>query len=367
VPTVSDSLSLLVLVLGGLSFLIMLSNFLLTVFTSGSFAYLIMGLYEQTGPQFKAELLDDNQVSGSIKFRLTKGRIAVALVVGVVLAGLTGAWLIQGIQTSDEVLIIAHRGAAGKAPENTLASFRQAIADKTDWIELDVQETADGEVVVMLDSDFMKLAGNKTKIWDATLPQLAEIDIGSWFDTSFSAERVPTLKEVLQVSKGKAKVVIELKYYGHDKKLEQRVAEIVEATDMVNETAIMSLKYDAVKKMRSVRPDWKIGLLSTTAIGDLTSLETDFLAVSMGMASGGFVRRVHESGKKIFVWTVNDPISMSRMISLGVDGLITDEPEMAQQVLADRKKLSSMQRLLIHTALLFGDSFTPKQYRDDSP
>jgi glycerophosphoryl diester phosphodiesterase len=145
------------------------------------------------------------------------------------------------------------------------------------------------------------------------------------------------------------------------------VAEIVEATDMVNETAIMSLKYDAVKKMRSVRPDWKIGLLSTTAIGDLTSLETDFLAVSMGMASGGFVRRVHESGKKIFVWTVNDPISMSRMISLGVDGLITDEPEMAQQVLADRKKLSSMQRLLIHTALLFGDSFTPKQYRDDSP
>ena len=367
VPTVSDSLSLLVLVLGGLSFLLMLSNFLLTVFTSGSFAYLIMGLYEQTGPQFKAELLDDSQASASIKFRLTKGRIAVALVVGVVLAGLTGAWLIQGIQTNDEVLIIAHRGAAGKAPENTLASIHQAIADKTDWVEIDVQETADGEVVVMHDSDFMKLAGNKTKIWDATLPQLAEIDIGSWFDPSFSAERVPTLKEVLEVSKGKAKVVIELKYYGHDKKLEQRVAEIVEATDMVNEIAIMSLKYDAVKKMRSVRPDWKIGLLSTTAIGDLTSLETDFLAVSMGMASGGFVRRVHESGKKIFVWTVNDPISMSRMISLGVDGLITDEPEMARQVLADRKKLSSMQRLLIHTALLFGDSFTPKQYRDDSP
>ncbi|MEA1891030.1 MAG: glycerophosphodiester phosphodiesterase [Pseudomonadota bacterium] len=367
VPSVSDSLSLLVLVLGGLSFLLMLSNFLLTVFTSGSFAYLIMGLYKKLGPEFKTELLDENFTSRSISFRLTKGRIAVALIVGVFIAGATGAWLIKGIQTNDEVLIIAHRGAAGKAPENTLASFRQAIADKTDWIELDVQETADGEVVVMHDSDFMKLAGNKTKIWDATLPQLAEIDIGSWFDSSFSAERVPTLKEVLETAKGKAKVVIELKYYGHDEKLEQRVAEIVEETGMVNETAIMTLKYDAVKKMRSVRPDWKIGLLSTTAIGDLTSLETDFLAVSMGMASGGFVRRVHESGKKIYVWTVNDPISMSRMISLGVDGLITDEPEMARQVLADRKELSSVERLLIHTALLFGESFTPKQYRDDSP
>ncbi|MFW2438642.1 MAG: glycerophosphodiester phosphodiesterase family protein [Arenicellales bacterium] len=367
VPTVNDSLSLLVLVLGGLSFIFMLGNFLLTVFTSGSFAYLIMGLYKQTGPQFEAELLDDLQSSRSISFRLTKGRIAVALIVGVAIAGMTGAWLIQGIQTSDEVLIIAHRGAAGKAPENTLAAFRQAIADKTDWIELDVQEIVVGEVVVMHDSDFMKLARNKTRIWDATLPQLAEIDIGSWFDPAFSAERVPTLKEVLELSKGKAKVVIELKYYGHDQQLEQRVAEIVEATGMVDETAIMSLKYDAVKKMRSLRPEWKTGLLSTTAIGDIISLETDFLAVSIGMASGGFVRRVHESGKKIFVWTVNDPISMSRMMSLGVDGIITDEPEMARQVLADRNRLSSVERLLIHTALLFGESITPKQYRDESP
>jgi glycerophosphoryl diester phosphodiesterase len=87
----------------------------------------------------------------------------------------------------------------------------------------------------------------------------------------------------------------------------------------------------------------------------------------MGMASGGFVRRAHEVGKQVFVWTVNDPISMSRMMSLGVDGIITDEPEMARQVLAEREQLSSVERLLIHTALLFGQSFTPKQYRDNSP
>ncbi len=367
VPTVSDSLSLLVLVLGGLSFLLMLSNFLLTVFTSGSFAYLIMALYKKTGPELNKELLENDQGTRSLSFRLTKSRIAIALIAGVAIAGATGAWLVSGIQTNDNVLIIAHRGAAGKAPENTHAAFLQAIDDRTDWIELDVQESADGEVVVMHDSDFMKLAGDRTKIWDATQSQLAEIDIGSWFDPSFSSERVPTLKEVLELSKGKAKVVIELKYYGHDKNLEQRVVEVVEATGMVNETAIMSLKYDAVKKMRSIRPDWKIGLLSTTAIGDLTSLDTDFLAVSRGMATAGFIRRVHEANKKIYVWTINDQVSMSQMISLGVDGLITDEPEMARQVLADRKELNSMQRLLIQTASLFGEMFTPKQYRDDSP
>jgi glycerophosphoryl diester phosphodiesterase len=108
-------------------------------------------------------------------------------------------------------------------------------------------------------------------------------------------------------------------------------------------------------------------LLSATAIGDLTRLDADFLAIAMAMASGGFVRRAHEAGKQVFVWTVNDPVSMSRMMSMGVDGVITDEPEMARKVLADRAALGSAERLLLHTALLFGYSFTPHQYRDQSP
>ena len=368
VPLVSESISLLVVLLGGLSALWMTGNFLLTTFTSGSFAYLVMGIYEQHGPDLNKKRLEGSDKVAELKaFRLTPAKITFALLAGVAVASLTGAWLIKGIQTNDEITIVAHRGAAGKAPENTLASINQAIKDNTDWVEIDVQETVDGKIVVIHDSDFMKLAGNKVKVWDATLAQLGDIDIGSWFDPSFSQERVPTLKEVLEVSKGKANVVIELKYYGHDEKLEQRVVDIVEEAGMVNETAIMSLKYDAVKKIRALRPEWKVGLLSATAIGDLTSLDADFLAVAMGMASGGFIRRAHESGKQVFVWTVNDPISMSRMMSLGVDGIITDEPEMARQVLADREKLSSVERLLIHTALLFGESFTPKQYRDDSP
>ncbi|HBE92676.1 MAG TPA: glycerophosphodiester phosphodiesterase [Gammaproteobacteria bacterium] len=368
IPGVSDSLGLLVVVLGGISALWMLSSFLITTFTSGCFAYLVMGIYEQYGPALNAKFTERSQQDEKLKtLRLTPKRIAVVLVAGVAAAGLTGAWLIKGIQVNDDVTIVAHRGAAGKAPENTLAAFHQAIDDKTDWIELDVQETVDGEVIVMHDSDFMKLAGNEIKVWDVTLAQLSDIDIGSWFDSSFSNERTPTLKKVLELSRGKANVVIELKYYGHDEMLEQRVVDIVEEAGMVNETAIMSLKYDAVKKVRALRPEWNIGLLSATAIGDLTSLDADFLAVAMGMASGGFVRRAHEAGKQVFVWTVNDPVSMSRMMSLGVDGIITDEPEMARQVLADRKELNSVERLLIHTALLFGQSFTPKQYRDDSP
>ena len=368
VPIVSESISILVILLGGLSVLWMLGNFLLTTFTSGSFAFLVMGFYQQLGPDLSATSFEGySRETGLKAFQLTPAKLAVAMLAGVAVAGITGAWLLKGIKTTDEITIVAHRGAAGKAPENTLAAIKQAIEDKTDWVEIDVQETADGEVVVIHDSDFMKLAGKQIKVWDATLAQMRDIDIGSWFDASFSQQRVPTLKQVLEVARGKANVVIELKYYGHDKKLEQRVVDIVEEAGMVKQTAIMSLKYDALKKVRALRPDWNIGLLSATAIGDLTGLDADFLAVAMGMASGGFVRRAHEVGKQVFVWTVNDPISMSRMMSLGVDGIITDEPEMARQVLAEREQLSSVERLLIHTALLFGQSFTPKQYRDNSP
>lgn len=368
VPLFSNSLTVLIVVLGGLSMLWMLANFVITTYTSGSFAFLIMEFYEQTGQSVDTGAIDSSVQDSAVKrLHLTPVKITAALVIAVVISGITGAWLVQGIQTIDEVIIVAHRGAAGKAPENTMASIRQAIEDKTDWVEIDVQETADGKVVVVHDSDFMKLSGNSIKVWDATLAQLGDIDVGSWFAEEFSSERVPTLQQVLELCRGRANLVIELKYYGHDEQLEQRVVDIVEQAGMVDSTAIMSLKYDAVKKVRSLRPEWKLGLLSATAIGDLSNLDADFLAVASGMASAGFIRRAHEAGKQVFVWTINDPVSMSRMISLGVDGLITDEPEMARQVMDERAKLSSLERLLIQTALVFGVAYSPEKYRDNSP
>lgn len=369
VPTVKSSLPLLLIILGGFSLLWALGNFLITAFTSASFAYLLVGICANIDSGFNALSMPANQpesMPGKLQF--TFKNIMILLLTGVTAAGLTGMWLVDSIQPNDKVTIIAHRGgAAGKAPENTLAAFRQAIEDKADWIELDVQETVDGEVVVFHDSDFMKLAGNETRLWQASLSEVQAIDIGSWFDPAFSNERVPTLKEALETARGKTNVVIELKYYGHDQMLEQRVVEIVEASGMVDKTAIMSLRYPAIKKLRDMKPDWRLGLLSATAIGDLTRLDADFLAVQTRMARAGFIRRAHDSGKKVFVWTVNDAISMSRMMSLGVDGIITDEPELARLVLQQRKEMNIAERLLIHTAVLFGRPYTPRQFRDDSP
>lgn len=291
----------------------------------------------------------------------SKGRTRIGVsLIGAGVAGLlafsliVGALVLRNVETQTTVAVIAHRGAAGARPENTLASVQKAVDDKADWVEIDVQETADGQVVVMHDSDFMKLAGVDLKIWDATMEQLAEIDIGSWFDPGFADQRTPLLADVLDITRDKSRLLIELKYYGHDVDLEARTIEIVEAAGMADQVATMSLKYPAVQKMKQLRPEWVAGVLAATAIGDLTKLDADFIAVSTASVGPRLVRAAESAGKDLYVWTVNDPIEMSSMISLGVDGLITDEPALAREVMVFREGLTTPERVFLFLVERFG-------------
>lgn len=365
VPFFYDSMTMLLIVIGFILLLWSLGNFLLTALASGSFAGLLIEICRHFGQPVSIEGL--GEMKKHLQFRLSRTRLVVAGIGGVIISFLVGAWLVNSIKPFDDVTIVAHRGAAGRAPENTMAAVRAALEDKTDWVEIDVQETVDGHVVVVHDSDFMKLAGTDLKVWDGTLEQIQQIDVGSWFGDDFSEERVPTLAQVLRESKGKAKVVIELKYYGHDDKLEQRVIDIVEQEEMVDDTAIMSLKFDGVQKVRTIRPDWPVGLLSAQVLGNMSNLDVDFLAVNMAMAGPAFIKTNQEAGKRVFVWTVNDVMSMFQMMSRGVDGIITDEPALARQVIAERSELNSVERLLIHAATLLGKPLPQKDYRDQSP
>ncbi|GAA6159299.1 glycerophosphodiester phosphodiesterase [Ruegeria sp. HU-ET01832] len=291
------------------------------------------------------------------------GGAAVAVVAGL----WVGQEVLDRVDAPDRAEVIGHRGAAALRPENTMAAVLKAIEDGADWVEIDVQETADDVVIVAHDSDFMKLAGVPTKVWDATMEDVAEIDIGSWFDPEYADERTPTLRQVLEAAKGKAKVIIELKYYGHDVDLENRVAALVEEFEMQDDIATMSLKYPAVQKMEKLRPDWRAGVLAATAVGDLSGLEGEFVAVNAGMATPGLVRSVQAAGKDIYVWTVNDPLQMSAMASMGVDGLITDDPALANEVLRIRAEMGPAERLLLWLATTFGMSVDKQAMRDASP
>ncbi len=293
--------------------------------------------------------------------------IGAGLLVFVLLGFWSAGELLDEISAQNDVEIIAHRGAAGSRPENTLASVEKALDDGADWVEIDVQETADGQVVVMHDSDFMKLSGVDLKIWDATVQQLADIDIGGWFDPAYSDQRTPLLRDVLALAKGRSRVLIELKYYGHDDDLENRVIAIVKESGMVGDIATMSLKYPAVQKMLTLEPDWPAGVLAATAVGDMARLQGDFVALSKGRVTPWMASSIQEAGKDLYVWTVNDPLEMSKMISMGVNGLITDEPALARQVIALRAELNTAERLVLWMSEELGLSINTGEYRDASP
>jgi glycerophosphoryl diester phosphodiesterase len=332
-------------------------NLLVTTMTSGALAHVLMSAADWPG---QADIAPDHRPV------LRRALLAGLLIAAVPLLG--GLTDLLAHETDDEVQVIAHRGAAGARPENTIAAFTLAIEERATWVELDVQESADGEVIVMHDSDYMKIAGVDLKAWDATTDVLADIDIGSWFDPQYAAERTPLLRDVLELAKGSGTgVLIELKYYGHDEMLEQRVADVVEETGMTEQIRAMSLKYDAVRKMKAIRPDWMVGLLATATLGDLPALEADFLAVNMARASLGLIRGARAAGKEVYVWTVNDPLSMSQMASLGVSGLITDEPALAREVLEQRAALGAAERLVLALGSRLGLTASDRVYRDASP
>ena len=280
---------------------------------------------------------------------------------------LTGVALLafQRGRINQDVMVIAHRGASVDAPENTLAAFRLAGEQKADFVEFDVQESADGVVVVVHDSDLMKIGGSPLKVWETDAAELRAVDIGSHTGPQFAGERVATLAEALEACKGNSRVIVELKSYGHDQHLEERVAAIVEAAGMEKDCIFMSLDRYMVEKMKRLRPQWRTGLLVAKAIGDLGALPGDFLAVEARMATGRFVRRAHSNGQQVYVWTVNDPAWMLSEMSRGVDGLITDRPALARRVVERRAAASDAQRIL--AALLVRlDARTETLEREDA-
>jgi len=271
---------------------------------------------------------------------------------------LVGGFAIHGLSTTDDVQVIAHRGASFAAPENSLAAIDLAVHEGADWIEIDVQLTSDGEVVVIHDKDLMRVANQDVKVGETTVHDLKQIDVGSWFDKTFANERIATLDEVLDLCRDRAKVNIELKYASADGALEAAVAKTVDRNGMSQQIVVMSLDQAAVNRMKSLRPKWRVGLLMTVSVTKTKNIPADFLAVNAAFVSRSFILTAHNNGKEVFVWTVNDTATMSTMISRGVDGLITDKPALAKSVLKQRASLSPPERLMLGLSYLLGG--TPK-------
>jgi len=361
IPLAVTSIQTLLLALGLVSLAGFLLYFCVTFAASSWLSLLVVkwlgerGLQGKTSPRALAEAAERNPLLGNRRV------LGWALAVGVLAATGLAFVLIERLQFTTPTEVMAHRGASNAAPENTLAAVQAAIDSGAQWVEIDVQETADGEVVVIHDSDLMKVGSSPLTVAGSTLEQLRQVDIGSWFGPEFADQRVPTLEEVLELSRGRIGVNIELKYYGGEVALEQSVVDIVEQAGMANQVIAMSLSHGGIQTLHSLRPEWTVGLLSSVSVGRLAALDVDFLALNGRAATRHMIRQAHQHGKQVMVWTVNDAITMASMIGRGADALITDEPALAVSVLDEYGQLEPAQRLLIQLADFFD---RPGLYRE---
>ena len=232
--------------------------------------------------------------------------------------------------------VMAHRGLSADAPENTLYAFSDAISAGADFIELDVQQTRDGVLVVMHDSNLKRTTGVNKDIWDVDYADIQNLDAGSWFDPAYANARIPTLEETLQFVDKRAKLNIEIKPTKHGSDtLEQDVAELITRYQYTDACYVTSFSYGSLKKVKEVNPEIRTGYLMSVAYGQFYSLKyADAFSLNKVFVTSQVVNAAHQQGKQIFAWTVNSMSEVRSLCNLHVDSIITDDPVMVQNVIS---------------------------------
>ena len=186
----------------------------------------------------------------------------------------------------------------------------------------------------MHDSNLKRVTGIDKFVYECTYEELLGYDIGSHFDPKFSDERVMRLEEVLRMTKGKIKLNIEIKPTGHEKDLERQLVDILKLYRMEESCVITSMNYKILQTIKSLNPDLKTGYVLTVALGEFYKMnDVDCFSIQMGYISENVVAKAHEYHKEIYAWTVNTQNDIVKMIDLGVDGIISDEPQLAHELI----------------------------------
>ncbi len=284
------------------------------------------------------------------KVRLGARLFMPVVLSAVLIVGLGFSWLMGSLIESDygrgfldflienEPEITCHRGYSAMAPENTLPAFQAAIDCKSQYAELDVQQTSDGVVVVTHDTNLKRCTGANVNIYDITWDELQKLDAGSYFSPEFAGTRIPSLDQVIKLCQGKIKLNIEIKNNGHSPSLEADTVRIIRENGFEDQGVITSLSYDSLTKVKEIAPELKTGYILAVGAGNYYDLPAaDFFSVETTFVTQSMVDAIHMRGKEVHVWTVDRESDADNMISLEVDNIITGKPDMVrEQIHLDR-------------------------------
>ncbi|HFH9840242.1 TPA: glycerophosphodiester phosphodiesterase family protein [Streptococcus suis] len=223
-----------------------------------------------------------------------------------------------------EIELVAHRGGGDLGAENTIAGILAAAEEGVAWSEIDIQRTKDGHYVLNHDGDFKRVAGDSRSSSQMTVAEIQELQVADTFDPSRPARPVPTIEEVIEASKGKIGLFIELKGKTADKQMVDDIVAMVKSYGVEKEVALLSLDYSLITYIEETYPEMVSGYLYYFSIGQTGDLQGDYLIMEEAEASPEKVADLKVQGKKVIVWTVNTEESIQRFVNSEVDGIITD-------------------------------------------
>ncbi|MFD3733008.1 glycerophosphodiester phosphodiesterase [Streptomyces sp. NPDC058632] len=259
----------------------------------------------------------------------------------------------HGADSDTFPLVVAHRGASGYAPENTLAAVDKAAGLGVDWVENDVQRTRDGELVVLHDdslartTDVEKVFPGRSpwKVKDFTAAEIARLDAGSWFGPAFAGTRVPTLEQfVRRVERHDQKLLLEIKNPRLYPGIEGETLKVLsnegwlDRAHRENRLVVQSFSADSVRTVHELKPGVRTGFLGAPPVKDLpvyadftdqinpshTSLSLGYVAVVQGFEGP------HGKPLEVLAWTVDEAAAARRAAGLGVDGIISNKPDVVR-------------------------------------
>ncbi|RKT86960.1 glycerophosphoryl diester phosphodiesterase [Saccharopolyspora antimicrobica] len=287
--------------------------------------------------------------------RRTVVAAAAALVASI---GLAPAVVAAPVATAakTDVATIAHRGASAYAPENTLAAVRLGVRMRADLVEIDVQQTKDGELVVIHDNTLARTTDAEQKfpdrgpwrISDFTLAEIRTLDAGSWKAPEFAGERVPTLAEVLDVlQRGPSGLLLEAKSPELYPGITERIADELRARPSwvrpdhkARNLVVQSFNWDFIRDFHDLLPGVQVGVLGAPSVDQLAEVATYSNQVNPNhaQATPEYIAAVHAHGMSINPYTVNDAPLMRTLIDRGVDGIISDRPDVLREEIGKARR-----------------------------
>lgn len=239
---------------------------------------------------------------------------------------------------TNKAKVWAHRGASGYAPENTLSAFQKAIDMEADGIELDIQMTKDGEIVVIHDEWIDRTSDGKGWVKDYTLEELRKYNFNNG-NKDYQTERIPTMEEVFELIKPTDLVInIEIKtgivFYPQ---IEEKIIELTKRMGMEERVIYSSFNHATILKIKELDPKAKVGFLYADGTLEMPSYGEKYGVDALhpalyNLQYEGFLKQCKEKNLKLHVWTVNEKEHMMMCIQMGVDAIITNYPDIAKEL-----------------------------------